>query len=116
MGKKTVEDDWSTGWRCGDCSAWNTNKAKSCTAPQHEFAERAIRAEALLQIKLNEITEDRYTKHYVTAEEFVDELAPMMKEYLVKTYSDDKCHPHDLATAAASFMEAYWIISDHRIL
>ena len=116
MAKKTVEDDWATGWRCGDCSGWNTNKAKNCTAPQHSFAERAIKAEAHVQRLLKEEIERWYEQDYMTAEEFVDALAPMMKEYLVKAYGKEKSHPHDLATAAASFMDVYWIISDHRRL
>jgi hypothetical protein len=110
MGKKKKEDDLERDWRCGDCGAWNKYETRFCKAPQHDFAERALRAE----FALKQLSDERIDKDYLTPNEFVEDLVPMLKDYLVKTYGDEKSHPHDLATAAASFMDAYWIISDHR--
>jgi predicted site-specific integrase-resolvase len=79
-------------------------------------AEKVIRLQALLRIAAEARNEEVIDKYYLTAEEFVENLMPPMKEYIIKMYGKEECHPHDLATAAASFMDAYWIISEHRPL
>ena len=111
MGKKKKTEET---WECGDCYAELPASTKWCNAPQHEWAEKATRLQALLRIVSAQKADEDYENGYLTAEEFVEKLSPQMNDYLVKTYGQEKCHPHDLATAAASFMEAYWIISDHR--
>ena len=106
MTKKTKEDDWSTGWRCGDCGGWNTKKAKSCVAPYHDIAERAIRAEFLLA-RLSNTKQENYE---MTPKEFSAQLCDMLAEYLDKQYADGKVNQYDLITASMSFFEAAWIM------
>jgi hypothetical protein len=113
MGKrKKIEETWE----CGDCNAELPVSTKWCDAPQHYLAEKVARLQALLRIAAEARNEEDVDKYYLTAEEFVENLMPPMKEYMIKMYGKEKCHPHDLATAAASFMDAYWIISEHRAL
>ena len=110
--KKKAEETW----QCGDCNAVLPVSTEWCDAPQHEWAEQVIKLRWMLKNITEPKNQESYDKDYMTSDEFVDQLAPMMKEYLVKMYGGGRAHPHDLATAAASFMEAYWIISDHRPL
>lgn len=113
--KKSVENDWKTGWRCGDCDAWNDNSVKNCAAPQHEHAVEALRVKAKMrQLIIDDI--ENITRDYMTADAFVDDLAKMMKEFLVRMYGEEPSHPRDLTSAAATFMDAYFIISEHRDL
>jgi hypothetical protein len=111
MGKRNKIEET---WECGDCEAELPISTKWCNAPQHQWAEKAIRLQALLRIVSEQKAEDDYQTGYLTAEEFVEKLSPQMRDYLVKMYGQEKCHPHDLATAAATFMDAYWVISDYR--
>lgn len=113
--KKSKEFDWEAGWRCDDCNGWNETNKGSCIAPQHEYAVRAIDAERRARQLVIDSIQD-LTKDYVTASKFVDDLAGMMKEFLVRTYGKEPSHPRDLTAAAASFMDAYFIISEHRDL
>ena len=101
-------------WNCGDCNAELPESKKYCDAPEHEWAEQVLRLKWMVSRLSAEREDEEREKDYMTPEEFVSQFSPMLKEYLVRTYGDEKSHPHDLATAAASFMEAYWIISDYR--
>lgn len=111
MGKKKKTEET---WNCGDCNAELPISTEWCDAPQHEWAEQVIRLKYVVSTLRAERTDEERERVYMTPDEFVSLFSPMLKEYLVKTYGDEKSHPHDLATAAASFMEAYWIISDYR--
>lgn len=102
--KKTEET-----WECGDCNAELPISTEWCDAPQHEWAEEVIR----LRYALRKLSDEHPEKHYITPEEYVDQLAVMLKEYLKRNYGEDKCHPSDLTSWAFTFMESYWIISDH---
>lgn len=103
---ETTENDWSTGWRCDDCQAWNSSKIKNCMAPQHEWALRANE----LQTKL--YWAERPLKHnYMTPQDFTVLVARMHKEFLEKQYDADKAVPQlDLITASMSFFETMWIL------
>ena len=113
MGKrKKIENTWE----CGDCNAELPISIEWCNAPQHEWAEQVIKLKWLVKKLSEDKNDEERDKNYLTAEEFVENLMPPMKEYMIKMYGKEQCHPHDLATAAASFMDAYWIISEHRPL
>jgi len=110
--KKKIEETWN----CGDCNAVLPISTEWCDAPQHEWAEQVVKLKWLVKKLSEERNDEERDKNYLTAEEFVENLMPPMKEYMIKMYGNEQCHPHDLATAAASFMDAYWIISEHRPL
>ena len=111
MGKKKKTEET---WDCGDCNAQLPISKEWCDAPQHEWAEQVIKLKWLVKKLSEDRNDEEREKEYLTAEEFVEKLSPQMRDYLVKMYGSEKSHPHDLATAAATFMDAYWIISDYR--
>ena len=73
--------------------------------------------EALRLASINEeLRKELLTAHYVTLDEFMEEYSAALRAFLVAQYGDltKEHHPHDLASSAASFGDAWWTIMDNK--
>jgi len=112
MGKRNKKE-----WQCGDCNAVMPKTKSYCDAPEHDFAEKTIHQQMIIEQLREEIYDLKLknnTVGYLTVEEFVTQYSAALREYLHKMYSTSgSLHPEDLSSATASFAEANWITLQH---
>lgn len=105
-------------WECGDCGAWNSHKADSCTAGEyHELHEQLLQYRYAIGSLEAQLKKAAHAHKYTTTEEFVESLGKQLQEYLEQTYGKNAkdVHREDLMSATMSFMEAAWIIHQHSV-
>jgi hypothetical protein len=81
------------------------------SVPDWEFASKTLMA------RIAELEHEAATSRYVDIDTFVEQHSSALHAYLRAQYSysppDRKMHPHDLASAVATFGDAFWAIYDN---